>query len=408
MKVEVSKQNKRINLTKLKTYTIDDLSANEIDDAISLEKFDDKNYLWIHISNPTYIVEKDSIIDKIAQERANTLYLVEETFNMLPVEKNNKLLGFKPKNISDALSLCIEISHNGDIISAIIYDSYVEPNYQLTYDDADELIELQPAEEIELYEIYKLTKIIHQKRVSNGAISFKQIVGNFTGSINDPTVIYKYKSYSRILIEEMMILMGYVISNISINFNIPMIYRVQDKSIIPKNNENINLDIFESYLKRKLKKAYYSCIPSIHFSLGLKSYVHCTSPLRRYTDLLVHRQLTNYINNKELYDQAQLSYLLSKINIKINNGIQLYRQEQLKCLNNWLYINKDNDIEGYFISNLNIEEDLFLIRLKDLEQDVICFLKQKIQLILGDQLLIKYDSLSQKDSYPRFTIRKPS
>ena len=88
----------------------------------------------------------------------------------------------------------------------------------------------------------------------------------------------------------------------------------------------------------------------------------------------------------------------------MNQNIQLYRQEQQVCLNNWLYNNRSREINCYFISTLNNVEDLSIIRIPEIEQDVICYITHDKYLKLGELIKVEYDGFSERNNHPRLKI----
>ena len=144
------------DLTNLKTYIIDSADPHEVDDAISLEiKEGNKKNLWIHISNPCKLFLHDSNVDLNARKRNSSLYLIDQYVPMLPkdiIEKAN----LAQNKVSETISAAIEFNDDGSINKYEITEAKIKPKYQLTYEDANEILEIEPKEEIELIEIKNL------------------------------------------------------------------------------------------------------------------------------------------------------------------------------------------------------------------------------------------------------------
>jgi len=144
------------DLTNLKTYIIDSDDPHEVDDAVSLEiREGNKKKLWIHISNPCKLFLHDSDIDLNARKRNSSLYLIRQYVPMLPkdiLEKAN----LAQNKVSETISAAIEFKDDGSINKYEITEAKIKPKYQLTYEDANEILEIEPKEEIELIEIKKL------------------------------------------------------------------------------------------------------------------------------------------------------------------------------------------------------------------------------------------------------------
>ena len=200
------------DLTNLKTYIIDSDSPHEVDDAISLEiKEGNKKNLWIHISNPCKLFLHDSNLDLNARRRNNSLYLTDQYVPMLPkniIEKAN----LAQNKISETISAAIEFNEDGSINNYEIIEAIIKPKYQLTYEDANEILDLEPKEEFELVEIKNLLEKSIEYRKKQGAIIFESPNSKIKLD-KDKVVINKLeKTISQIIIAESMILMGYVTS----------------------------------------------------------------------------------------------------------------------------------------------------------------------------------------------------
>ena len=142
------------DLTSLKTFIIDSKNPHEIDDAISLEFIEDKPmYLWVHISYPAKLFKHNSNIDLECRRKVSSLYLVDDYRPMLP-EHIIKIANLRMNKVSETLSACIEFNKNGSIKSYKIFETIIKPNYELTYEDTNEILDLEPKEEYEFCLLY--------------------------------------------------------------------------------------------------------------------------------------------------------------------------------------------------------------------------------------------------------------
>ena len=200
------------DLTNLKTYIIDSEDPHEVDDAISLEitKGNIKN-LWIHISNPCRLFLQDSKIDLDARSKNSSLYLINQYVPMLPPDIINQA-NLAQNKISETISAAIEFNDDGSIHNYEIIEATIKPKYQLTYEDVNEILELEPKEEIELVKIKNLLEKSIEYRKKQGAIIFESPNSKINLYL-DKIIINKVdKTISQIIIAEAMILMGYVTS----------------------------------------------------------------------------------------------------------------------------------------------------------------------------------------------------
>ena len=215
------------DLTSLKTYIIDSEDPHEVDDAISLEiREDNIKKLWIHISNPCSLFLQDSEIDLRARKQNSSLYLTDEYVPMLPKEILDKA-NLSENKISETISAAIEFNNDGSINNYEIIEAIIKPKYQLTYEDANEILDLEPKEEIELVEIKKLIEKSIAFRKNQGAIIFEN--PNIKIKLyKDKIIIDKLeKTIAQNIISEAMILMGYVTSLFITKNNLAAAYRIQ-------------------------------------------------------------------------------------------------------------------------------------------------------------------------------------
>ena len=143
------------DLSNLKTFIIDSKNPIEIDDAISLEIKDNVKNIWIHVSYPSKQFEYNSEIDIEAKNRSSSLYLVDKCISMLPesvIEKSN----LKKNKLSETLSACLELNDDGSIKKYKLIETLIKPNYEFTYEDTNDILELEPKEEYELILLNKL------------------------------------------------------------------------------------------------------------------------------------------------------------------------------------------------------------------------------------------------------------
>jgi len=215
------------DLTNLKTYIIDSDDPHEVDDAFSLEiKEGNKKNLWIHISNPCKLFLHDSNVDLNARKRNSSLYLIDQYVPMLPndiLEKAN----LAQNKVSETISAAIEFNDDGSINKYEITEAIIKPKYQLTYEDANEILELEPKEEIELIEIKNLLEKSISFRKKQGAIIFESPNSKIK-LYKDKVVLNKLeKTISHIIVAESMILMGYVTSLFITKYKLAAPFRIQ-------------------------------------------------------------------------------------------------------------------------------------------------------------------------------------
>ena len=351
------------DLTNLKTFIIDSKNPIEIDDAISLEIDNNVKNIWIHVSYPSKIFEFNSEIDIIAKKRSSSLYLIDKCISMLPkniIEQSN----LKKNKVSETLSGCIELNENGSIKKYKILETLIKPNYEFTYEDTNEILELEPKEEYELILLNKLLKKSYNYRKEKGSLTFNtsysKILNNKNNSISFETIEI---TQAHKLVSEAMILMGYITSDFLRKNNIPAPFRSQKINCDSKNilERYFNSPVKYIILKQFIGKSFISLKSDIHETLGLDSYVQSTSPLRRYLDLLVQRQIYLYINNKTILSEEIVKKEIELSNIKQKENNNIIKEDKLFYLK--LYFNNKKNIlyKIIFIRWINHKKNIALV-----------------------------------------------
>ena len=350
------------DLTNLKTFIIDSKNPVEIDDAISLEINNKVNNIWIHLSYPTKLFEYNSDIDINAKKRSSSLYLIDKCISMLPkniIDQSN----LEKNKVSETLSACIELNENGSIKKYKILETLIKPNYQFTYEDTNEILELEPKEEYELILLNNLLKKSHDYRKSKGAITFNDTYSKIL--YNDNSISFETIEITQAhnLVSEAMILMGNVTSDFFRKNDIPAPFRSQKINCDSKNilEKNFNSPVKYIILKQFIGKSVVSLKSDIHETLGLDSYVQTTSPLRRYLDLLVQRQLYLNLHNKKTLTEEIINkeIELSKIKQKENNNI--IKENKLLYLKLYFQNKKNIYYKVIFIRWINHKKNIALV-----------------------------------------------
>ena len=238
------------DLTNLKTYIIDSNNPEEIDDAISLEYGENNvKYIWVHISYPVKLFDHESEIDLAAQGKRSSQYLVDKYIPMLPEIIINEA-NLKENKISETIRTRIQLDSTGKVKGYKLTEALIKPNYELTYDDVNELLELQPYEENDLLLLNSLLKLSFHNRTKNGAITFDTPYAKIKKDLNNILLEKIEATEAHKVVSEAMILMGYVtslyvISKFLITNNIPAPFRSQKINCDANEilNRNINSPI---------------------------------------------------------------------------------------------------------------------------------------------------------------------
>ena len=318
----------RINLTNLETFTIDPKNAKDFDDAISIKSNQKNIDLFIHISDVSTFVQHLDKIDCIAKDHGNSYYFDEETTHMLPEDLSTDICSLRPNMKRLAYTIKISIDKNFDIMNYEFFESLIKSNKSFTYQEVENILQNKDDSLFlgSLKLLFELTKNLKKKRLSKDGFEMDYERIYFSGH-NENSQIKVKKDLclnSNMMVEECMLLANKLASDFMFkkvsNRYRPGIYRNHEQPSIRSINFLDNLMTYKSghvrkdsfrakslndFLKKsrsnssynslcvlvmkKMKKANYSSKSLGHFGLGLERYTHFTSPIRRYSDLMVHR-----------------------------------------------------------------------------------------------------------------------
>ena len=341
------------------TFTIDPADAKDFDDALSFKVLPNGNYeVGVHIADVTHYVHPDTSIDKEAQKRATSVYLVDRVVPMLPEHLCNGICSLRPNEEKLAFSVIFEMTPEAKVVNSEICRTVICSDRRFAYEEAQEVIETGKGDCVEaITTLDRLAKILRRERYEEGSVDFDRAEVKFhIDPDGKPTgVYYKVSKDANKLIEEFMLLANKAVATF---IGKPkgegkkkkakaFVYRVHDvpdekrladlagiartfgyklktKGTPREVNRSINRMLTEikgrgeeNYLStlaiRSMAKAIYSTENIGHYGLGFEYYTHFTSPIRRYPDMMVHRLLDRYIaggrsvNLQKLEDQCKHS-----------------------------------------------------------------------------------------------------
>ncbi|MBP3670532.1 MAG: ribonuclease R [Bacteroidaceae bacterium] len=330
---------RREDFREVTTFTIDPHDAKDFDDAISIRQL--PSGLWevgVHIADVTHYVQPGSIIDKEAERRATSVYLVDRTIPMLPERLCNYICSLRPDEDKLAFSCIFEIDDNANIKRRHIARTIIRSNRRYAYEEAQAIIEGADGDfRKEILVLNDLAQKMRKRRFENGSISFdRQEVRFEIDEEGHPIRVYfKIAKEANMLIEEFMLLANCTVAEaVGKTANgkkaKSFVYRVHDQPDPSKINDlasfitrfgyrtrlhndtrelskNINKlmqeikgrpeeNLISTVAIRSMSKAIYSTDNIGHYGLGFDYYTHFTSPIRRYPDMMVHRLIDRYLN----------------------------------------------------------------------------------------------------------------
>ncbi len=355
---------KRRDIRDVLTFTIDPKDAKDFDDALSFQKLENGNYeIGIHIADVSHYLQKDTILDDEAYERATSVYLVDRVVPMLPEVLSNNACSLRPNEEKYTFSAIFELDSNAIIRNQWFGRTVIDSNERFAYEEAQYIIENGNGnipEDISIreaaysvsndvveatLEMDRLAKIMRAKRMDQGALSFDKVEVRFNldENSNPIGVYFKESKDANKLIEEFMLLANRKVSEF-IGKQKPkktFVYRIHDdpdpdklmalngivskfghkldfkdkKSISSSLNQLLQdvkgkkeQNMVDTLTIRSMSKAIYTIDNIGHYGLAFDYYTHFTSPIRRYPDVMVHRLLQHYLDggssaNAEEYEK---------------------------------------------------------------------------------------------------------
>ena len=456
---------KRRDMRDVLTFTIDPKDAKDFDDALSFQILENGNYeIGIHIADVSHYVQPDTILDDEAYDRATSVYLVDRVVPMLPEVLSNNVCSLRPEEEKLTFSAIFEINNEGQILKEWFGRTVTYSDRRFTYEEAQQVIETQEGECKEaILTLDRLAKILRQKRMKEGAISFDKVEVRFDlDDAFEPTGVYfKESKDSNKLIEEFMLLANRKVAEFigkehGKASDKTFIYRIHDEpdedklaslqNIVKKFGYDLNTvdrksttdslnkllkdvhgkaesNMVETLAIRSMSKAVYTTQNIGHYGLAFDYYSHFTSPIRRYPDVMTHRLLQHYLDQgktpkAEVYEEkckhsSEREQLASKAERDSIKYMQVKFMDQ----------HKDQEFDGVItgVTEWGIYVEILenkcegMVRIKDLKDDYYIFDEEQYALVgqsngllyqLGDYVTIKVKKTDLERKHLDFDLLK--
>ena len=361
----------RKDLREEEIFTIDGSDTKDIDDAISIKKEENGNYiLGVHIADVTYYFKENSPLDNSAYDKATSVYLTNYVLPMLPHQLSNGICSLNEGVDRLTITCEVKFDNNANIIDYDIYESVINSKKKMTYESVNRLLEENIVDKgyedyvSSLKLMHELSSKIRKNKVKRGYIEFlsdeiKIIVDEYGIPID---IHQKEQKTGEKLIEDFMIVANESVATRIKDMGLPNIYRIHEKPKIEKIKEFLGyvtslgykltgdfsklepkdiqsmleqlkdkkeFAILSDMLLRCMQKAIYSNENIGHFGLASPCYTHFTSPIRRYPDEIVHRLLRKYLFKHD-YSNESMDNLESKIAMQAEHS-SIMERKAVEC-----------------------------------------------------------------------------
>jgi len=439
--------NGRKDFRDILTFTIDPIDAKDFDDALSLRKLNNGHYeVGIHIADVTHYVRPNTVLEKEANERATSVYLVDRTIPMLPEKISNELCSLRPFEDKLTFSAVFELDENAHIKKEWFGKTAIHSNRRFTYEEAQERIEKKSGDFFaELTTLNELALKLRVERFMRGAINFETTEVRFDLDEDGKPISLRVKERkdAHKLVEEFMLLANKRVAEAVYKMKKgksknTFVYRTHDypdpeklsafsvfakkfghelhvdEAAISKSLNNLIEDIegkpeqnvLQTLAIRSMAKAKYTTEAKGHFGLAFPHYTHFTSPIRRYPDMMVHRMLLHYLGegnslNQTAYEKkCQHSSEMEKVAADAERASIKYKQ--VEFMESMIGEDFDGIVSGVTEWGIFVEMTETkcegMVRLSDLDDDYYIFEPDYFRVIgqnykntitLGDDVRVK-------------------
>lgn len=371
----------RVDLRHLPLVTIDGATAKDFDDAIYVKMTSEGFTVYVGIADVSHYVAEGTTLDDEAYQKGNSTYFPNYVIPMLPESLSNVLCSLNPNVDRLAMVAEMKVSFQGELGESKFYEAVIKSHARITYGEAQEVFDgktpenLMPLEK-EIKLAGDLAKILMARRFAQGSLDLElpatEVLLNSDGVPTD--VVRSERLFAHRVIEEMMLLANVAVAEFLTRKGSPSLYRIHEEP-----NPD-SLEILQKYLfnfggkgkvtggkiqkkltralqefsgrpeaqilniltLRSMSQARYSAENVGHFGLGFENYTHFTSPIRRYSDLVVHRLLKAH-----LYPQKGFKHLSQDRLQTIANWISACEQRSVKAERALISIKKARFLAGF-------------------------------------------------------------
>ena len=332
----------RADLTGLLAFTIDGAETRDRDDALSVEVADDGSCrVGIHITDAGALIPSGSAVDVEADRRMSSLYLPERTISMMPPAVSTGAGSLNPGETRPAVSVLANFGADGEITGWEVVKSAIRSARALSYEEADAAIaDSSHPLNAELAALNRVAASLRAAREAKGALRLDRpelsVKVDADGAIS--VSVAPRSAPARNLVEECMVLCNVLLARYCMDNGLPAPFRSQPSVDVSDIEAQVPEGALRAFMiTRRLSAASVSVKPSPHGGLGVAAYTQATSPLRRYPDLLVQRQISHHLRTGEtLYDEEATTSVAHRADMQIRQMSRMENNRRQYYFLKWL------------------------------------------------------------------------
>ena len=456
----------RMDFTEKEIFTIDGKDAKDLDDAVSLEKLENGNYLLgVYIADVAHYVKEDSALDLRARSKGTSSYLANTVIPMLPHKLSNGICSLNPNVERLAMACTMEFNPKGERVNYNIYEAVIKSNLKMSYDKVNSI--LDDGIVAEGYEKHvntlgimkELSEILHQRRIDRGAVELDKPELKLIIDENGKVIDFdkRIQGTGESIIEEFMLITNETIAEDMFKNSYPLVFRNHEKPKEEKMDEYLEMlkslgyeldfkkndpklgqklaefiseditlaDTLKTKLLKSFRRAFYSDYDLGHYGLASEFYCHFTSPIRRYPDTTNHRLVKEYhfsdIDKRKLSKkwEKQLEEIAKNSSIRERQADECERMVQLMKCAEYMESHIGEEFTGTVVDIYNdgmqIELDNMIegtVRLKDLKGKYVYYpltqsyisLDHQQDYYLGDRLNLRVSYANKETKKVNFQV----
>ncbi|MFP3868137.1 MAG: RNB domain-containing ribonuclease [Desulfobacteraceae bacterium] len=390
----------RLDLTGEEIITIDGEHTRDFDDALSLKRVPGGWQLGVHISDVSSYVQSGDLLDTQALERGTSIYLPDQRIPMLPESLSENTLSLLAQEPRLALSFFAVLNEAAEVLDWHIVPSRIQVQRQLTYHQADQLL----AQDDTLGALERLCRRLQERRLAQGGINLQlpEVMVNIDPEGQISVHLEDSETPSRQMVSEAMVLANWLAARFLAEHGVPAIYRVQ-----PPPREELHREEAPTLLqlwknRRRLSRVVLDLEPQPHWGLGLSAYTTISSPIRRYLDLIIHRQIYATLNGHfAMYSREQLESMLTLLDLALRRAGQLKTRRLRYWLLKYLGFRLGQKMPALVMDHL---ANRYRLLLTDILLEVELPAPPSLNLIVGDRVTVRPDRVNPHEGQVKVSL----